>query len=854
MNDFISEFEINGKKYFFYDLSKIEKIKKMPYSYKIFIENLIRNGEIEEFLGVLNKGKINFNFRVLRILLQDFTGVPLIADLASLRDYLKEKGKDPKKVSPFLQCHLVVDHSLIVDYFGTNYSFKENVRKEYERNIERYKLLKWANENFKNFKVVPPGAGIVHQVNLEYLSKIVLSKKIEGKNFLIPDTLLGTDSHTPMVNGLGVLGWGVGGIEAEAVMLGLPYNMALPKVLGVKLLGRLAPGITPTDLVLTITEIIRNKKYPSWIVEFFGEGLKYLSAPDRATISNMAPEYGVLASLFPVDESTLNYLKETGRSKNLIKIVEAYTKKNFLFYDEKNIPEYDEIIEIDLSKIKTTISGPISPHQRNSISELKEIALNFMNKKIEAEDQLKDGSVVISAITSCTNTSNPNLIIMAGLLAKKAVEKGLKPKKWVKTSFAPGSKVVTEYLKKANLLPYLEALNFHLVGYGCTTCIGNSGNLIDWVQEEIIEKDLSTFAVLSGNRNFEGRINPYVKGSFLVSPPLVIAFALSGTVLIDFESEPIGFDSNGREAYLKDLLPDMEEVNQIKEKFLTKSDFKETYFQIFKGDENWKNLKSIKSDTFPWDKKSTYLKKPPFFDEIKKIENIKNGRILLILGDNVSTDHISPAGAIPAESPAGRYLMEEGVDKNALHSYGARRGNHFVMVRGTFGNFRIKNKMLEKEGPFTIKYPEKKEMFIYTAAMEYKKEEIPLIVIAGKNYGMGSSRDWAAKGTYLLGVRAIIAKSFERIHRQNLIGMGILPLSFGQEESYEDLNFKGDEIISIDIDKIAPLSKLKVLVEKPNGDKITFETIVKIENEYELKIYKNGGIFSLILSKMLNLY
>lgn len=853
MKDFLNELEINGKKYFFYDISKIEEIKKMPYSYRIFIENLIRNGEVEKFCGILNKGKINFNFRVSRILLQDFTGVPLIADLASLRDYLKEKGKDPKKISPLLKCHLVVDHSLIVDYFGTNYSFKENVKKEYERNLERYLLLKWASENFKNFKVVPPGAGIVHQVNLEYLCEIVSLIKIDGKKFLIPDTLLGTDSHTPMVNSLGVLGWGVGGIEAEAVMLGLPYNMTLPKVLGIKLIGKLSAGITSTDLVLTITEIIRTKKYPSWIVEFFGEGLKYLSIPDRATVSNMAPEYGVLSSFFPVDDKTLAYLKETGRKKDLIERVEVYTKKNLLFLDENNIPDYDEIMEIDLAKISTSISGPISPHQKNSISELKKRAFNFINKKIELGDKLKDGSVVISAITSCTNTSNPNLMIMAGLIAKKAVERGLKPKEWLKTSFAPGSKVVTEYLKKANLLPYLEALNFHLVGYGCTTCIGNSGNLIDWVQEEIIKKDLCTFAVLSGNRNFEGRINPYVKGSFLASPPLVIAFALSGTVLIDFEKEPIGFDSNGREVYLRDILPDMDEVNQIKEKFLAKRDFKRIYSEIFKGDENWKNLKAPKSDTFPFNEKSTYLKKTPFFEEIKKIENIKNGRILLILGDFISTDHISPAGPISPDTPAGKYLMEKGVEENALHSYGARRGNHSVMVRGTFGNLKIKNKMLEKEGPFTIKHPEKKEMFTYDAAMEYKREGIPLIVIAGKNYGMGSSRDWAAKGTYLLGVRAIIAKSFERIHRQNLIGMGILPLAFEQEKAYENLNFKGDEIISIDLDKIAPMEKLKVLVEKPSGDKITFEAVAQIENEYELKIYKNGGIFSLILSNILNL-
>lgn len=849
MDKFLNKFHLKGKKYYFYDLSTFKNIKKMPYSYRIFIENLLRNGEVEKAKEILEKKEISFNFRVSRILLQDFTGIPLIADLAALRDYLKKNGKDPEKVNPIINSHLVVDHSVIVDYFGTTYAFKENVKKEYERNEERYVLLKWAKENFKNFEVVPPGAGIVHQVNLEYLAEVVSQKRENGKNILFPDTLLGTDSHTPMVNGLGVLGWGVGGIEAEGVMLGLAYNMKLPKVLGIILEGKLPPFSTATDLVLTITEILRSKGYPSWIVEFSGEGLSSLSVQDRATISNMAPEYGVLASLFPVDENTIKYLEDTGRKRELIERVKIYTRENLLFFDRKNLPEYTETLKIDLSKIKTSISGPRSPHQRNSITKIKEKTLSFINKKIEEGDKLKDGSVVISAITSCTNTSNPTLMIMSGLLAKKAVEKGLTPKPWVKTSFAPGSKVVTQYLEKAGLLPYLEGLKFHIVGYGCTTCIGNSGPLPGWVEKEIKEKDLITFAVLSGNRNFEGRINPYVKGSFLASPPLVIAYALSGTMLIDFEKEPIGKDPNGKEVFLKDIWPSKEEVERVKKEVLDVKDFKKTYGEIFKGDENWKKLKTIKSKTFLWDEKSTYLKKPPFFEERNEFKPIFKARILAILGDNVTTDHISPAGAIPSEYPAGKYLIEQGVEVSKLHSYGARRGNHYVMMRGTFGNIRIKNKMVEREGSFTIKYPEGKEMFIYDAAMEYKKESFPLVVIAGKNYGMGSSRDWAAKGTYLLGVKAVIAESFERIHRQNLIGMGVLPLKFKDGENADNLKIKGNEILTIDIQDLSPEKPLKIKVQGEDNF-FEFEALPQFESEYELTIYREGGIFSAILKSL----
>jgi len=842
MKEFLKKLEIKGKDYFYYDISKIENIKRMPISYRIFIENLLRFNESNSIGPILKRKDESFNFRVSRILLQDFTGIPLIADIAALRDYLKKNGKDPKSANPKIPCHLVVDHSVIVDNFGTNYAYFENVKKEYERNKERYILLKWAEKNLKNFKVVPPGAGIVHQVNLEYFSEVVLNRK----NILFPDTLIGTDSHTPMVNGLGVLGWGVGGIEAEAVLLGFPYNMKLPKVLGIKLKGKIEKGITATDLVLTITEVIRKKGYPSWILEFFGEGLSSLQVPDRATISNMAPEYGVLASLFPIDENTLNYLKETGRKKSLIERVYFYSKNNLLFYDKEEKIEYDDVLELDLNNIKPSISGPKSPHQRNSLSDLKNVSLNFIGKEVEKGEKLKDGSFVIAAITSCTNTSNPDLMIMASLLAKKAVEKGLNVKPWVKTSFAPGSKVVTDYLKKAGLLPYLEALKFHIVGYGCTTCIGNSGSLIKWVEDEIKEKDLITFAVLSGNRNFEGRINPYLKGSFLASPPLVVAYALAGTSLIDLEKEPLCTDPNGREVFLKDILPSKEEIDLIKKNFLEPKEFKKNYSEIFKGDENWESLEVLKDETYPWDKDSTYLQKPPFFEEIEEIKDIKNGRILAIFEDNITTDHISPAGSIPSNYPAGKFLIDMGVEVKNLHSYGARRGNHQVMVRGTFGNIRIKNKMVQKEGSFTIKYPEGKEMFIYEAAMEYKKEGVPLVVIAGKNYGMGSSRDWAAKGTYLLGIKAVIAKNFERIHRQNLIGMGILPLTLKDE-----FDFKGDEIINIYIEGITLNNKIKVEVIKKDGEKTELDGIPQIESEYELQIYKNGGIFSTIVSSNL---
>ncbi len=847
--EFLKRIKISSKDFYYVDLSKVKDIEKYPFSYRVFLENLLRFQEIETFDNFI-KGErnISFNLRVYRLLMQDFTGVPLIADLAALKDFLKEKGRDPKIAQPSLPSHLVIDHSVIVDYFGTSYAYISNVKKEYERNIERYLLIKWAGENLKNFKVVPPGSGIVHQVNLEYLTEVVGIYKRKGKKILVPDTLLGTDSHTPMVSSMGVLGWGVGGIEAEAVILGFPYNMKLPKVFGIQLEGELPSGATATDLVLTITEILRSKQRQGWLVEFYGRGVESLELPDRATISNMAPEYGALTSFFPVDDNTLNYLKITGRKRELIKRVEFYCKENFLFRDLNSVPQYDETIRIDLSEIKPCLAGPRSPHQKVFLFQLKEKVDEYL-KDEKPKEELKDGSVVICAITSCTNTSNPNLMLMAGLLAKKAVEKGLSPKPWVKTSFAPGSKVVKEYLERAGLMPYLEALKFHIVGYGCTTCIGNSGPLPKGVKEKIEKENLTTFAVLSGNRNFEGRINPHVKGSFLASPPLVIVFALTGTVLIDLEKEPLGYDPNGKEVFLKDIWPKLDEIKKLKEKFINHKDFKKTYKEIYNGDETWENLEKIKGDLFPWDLKSTYLKKPPFFE--KKIEKfpLNKARILAILEDNVTTDHISPAGQILKESPAGKYLMEKGVEESSLHSFGARRGNDEVMVRGTFGNIRLRNLILKgKEGPFTIKFPEREEMFIYDAAMKYREEKIPLVIFAGKNYGMGSSRDWAAKGTYLLGVRAIFAKSFERIHRQNLIGMGVLPLKISDEETIE-LNLEGSEIISINEEEIKRGEKIRVSVEKENGETEEFYAIPQFESDWEFYVFKNGGIYSLITSK-----
>lgn len=848
------------------------KIEKLPFSIRVLLENLIRNCEKidEEIIESLLKwdGKIKFQkeipFYPSRVLLQDFTGVPLILDLAAMRNKMKEMGKDPKKINPFIPCDLIIDHSVQVDYFGTDDSLKKNMEKEYERNKERYVFLKWAQNSFKNLKIFPPGSGIIHQVNLEYISDVITQREINGENFIFPDTVIGTDSHTTMINGIGVLGWGVGGIEAEAALLGEPLYFLFPEVIGVKLKGKLKEGVTPTDLVLYITQKLREKKVVGKFVEYFGEGLKNLSVFDRATVANMAPEYGSTCGFFPIDEEVIRYLEWRGKDA---KLIEKYSKENLLFYDYSIEPTYSDILEIELSSIPPSISGPSRPHDRLSLDEAKEKIKVFISKTIKEERkiiisndltyELKDGDVVIAAITSCTNTSNPYLLFSAGLLARNAVKRGLKVKPYVKTSFAPGSIFVKRYLEKSNLLPYLEALGFHIVGFGCTICIGNSGPLFEKIEKAIKENNLIVSACLSGNRNFEARVHPLVKMNFLMSPPLVIAYAIKGTVLWNPFEEPIGFDPNGEPVYLKDIWPSNKEVEEFLNKYLSKEDFIECYSKIYEGDENWKNLEVPKGDLFEFDPSSTYIKEPPFFEgfEPKEIEikDIKNARCLVFLGDSITTDHISPAGEIPEDSPAGKYLISLGVKPDDFNTFGARRGNHEVMMRGTFGNVRLKNKLVpEKEGGFTLKFPENKILTIYEAAMDYKKEGTSLLVIAGKEYGSGSSRDWAAKGPYLLGIKAVIAESFERIHRSNLVQMGILPLQFLEGENAEKLGIKGDEIFEIEgLEKdIYPLKRLKVKAKRDGEEKV-FEVILRLDTHMEIEYIKYGGILPYVLTKFI---
>lgn len=893
--NFLSEIKINGKTYKFYDIKKVKDIQKFPFSIRILLENIIRNYDgflvNEEHLNLI----LNYNAKNLpdkeipympvRILMQDFTGVPAIVDLASMRDACKKFNKDPGIINPLIPVDLVIDHSLIVEAFGTIYAFEKNVELEYKQNEERYKFLKWAQKAFKNFRLVPPGLGICHQVNLEYLSKVVWFKD----DLLYPDTLLGTDSHTPMVNGLGVVGWGVGGIEAEAVMLGQPLYMKIPEVIGLRLVGELREGVTATDLVLTIAETLRKYGVVDKFVEVFGPGLDYLTVPDRATISNMSPEFGCTITYFPIDNQTINYLKLTGRSDELINIVENYAKENLLWRENEEEIIYTDVIELDLSKIEPSVAGPKRPHDRIKLSELKNKVKEFLEKdykikpseesisRFESEGghlkngelrtyeikkenihfELKDGSVVIAAITSCTNTSNPSVMIGAGLVAKKAVEKGLFKKPWVKTSLAPGSRVVTKYLEKSNLLPYLEALGFHVVGYGCTTCIGNSGSLPEKISKAIVENNLVTASVLSGNRNFEARIHPLVKMNFLMSPMLVVVYSIVGRIDVDILNEPIDYDPNGEPIYLKDIWPSQKEISEIIHKVLDPKDFIENYKNIFEGDERWQKLEVEFSELYKWDENSTYIRRAPYFDNMKlEIENPKdilNARVLVMLGDSITTDHISPAGSISPKSPAGQYLISKGVDIKDFNSYGSRRGNHEVMIRGTFANVRLKNLLVDKEGWWTIYLPENKEMTIYEASLKYKENNIPLIVLAGKEYGSGSSRDWAAKGPYLLGIKAVIAESFERIHRSNLVGMGILPLQFKQGENYKTLGLNGREIYNIKgiSEGLEPRKLLKVEAIKEDGSKVEFEVICRLDNNVEIEYYKNGGILQYVLRRFL---
>ena len=909
--DFIRKLRIKDQEYTIADINLLQEkgladVKRLPFSIKILVENLLRklDGRVvreEDLLNIARWQKkyeepIEIPYHPARVLMQDFTGVPAVVDLAAMRDAIKALGGDPLKINPLVPVDLIVDHSVQVDYYGTHDALKKNVAKEYDRNAERYALLKWAQKSFDNFRVVPPNSGICHQVNLEYLGKVVLTDETDGKKLAYPDTLVGTDSHTTMIDGIGVMGWGVGGIEAEAVMLGQPYYMSIPQVIGVKMVGELNSGITATDLVLVVTEMLRQHNVVEKFVEFFGPGIKKLNVPDRATISNMTPEYGATLGFFPVDEKTIRYLMLTNREERAA-IVEGYTKATGLFYTGEEDPEYTEVLEIDLSTIGPAVAGPARPQDRIPLKDLKknfgailgcaydrDADMPHLSKfhdesgsqtvrpsacspdrprtyKVNLNGQKAEighGSVVIAAITSCTNTSNPFVLLGAGLLAKNAVQNGLKVPGYVKTSLAPGSKVVTRYLQDADLMTSLEAIGFHLAAYGCTTCIGNSGPLHPEIEKTIAENDLTVAAVLSGNRNFEARIHQSIKANFLASPMLVVAFALAGRIDVDLTVEPVGLDSNGAPVFLKDIWPTNKEIDTLIQKHVKKEYYEHEYNTIFDGDEFWKNLKISETETFKWDNRSTYIKRPPYFENFtldhEDLSNVNEARALLFLGDSVTTDHISPAGAIPAEYPAGKYLIAKKVAAKDFNSYGSRRGNHEVMMRGTFGNIRIKNTLVSpREGSFTLKLPEKKEMFIYDAALEYARSATPLVVLGGKEYGTGSSRDWAAKGTTLLGVKAVIAESFERIHRSNLVGMGVLPLVFKDGQSIESLGLDGSETFHIaGIEDIKPRAVLQIMAINENGHKIDFEVIARLDTEVEVEYFQNGGILPFVLRRILN--
>jgi len=878
--------------YGFYDINELEskgiaQISALPFSVRVMLESLLRNEDGYqvtkkdiEALARWGDGAEDtiVPLKLARVILQDFTGVPAVVDLAAMRDAVAQHKGNPARINPVVQVDLVIDHSVQVDAFGTDYAFSLNVQKEYERNLERYELLKWAQQALKNFRVVPPGTGIVHQVNLEYLAKVVLSEQKDGATLAFPDSLVGTDSHTTMVNGLGVLGFGVGGIEAEAVMLGQPYFMLAPKVVGLKLYGELQEGATATDLVLTITEMLRKHGVVGKFVEFYGPGVDKLSLQDRATIANMAPEYGATVGFFPVDEETLAYLRQTGRPQWLVELVEGYTKAVGIFRTSKGEQKvrYSEYLELDISTVEPSLAGPKRPQDRVPLKDVKKSFVSLLTKpakergyemsqekthttvvvkRTDYEFALTHGAVVIAAITSCTNTSNPTVMLGAGLLAKKAVLAGLRSKPWVKTSLAPGSRVVSDYLVASGLMPYLEALGFHVVGYGCTTCIGNSGPLPSDIAKAVEAGDLVAVAVLSGNRNFEGRINPHARASYLCSPMLVIAYALAGRIDIDFATEPLGFDPNGRAVYLKDIWPSMPEIRDEMRSALDPELFRTQYARVFEGDEQWQSLQAPAGELYLWNSASSYIQKPPFFETLHAPEpkSIKGARVLLVLGDSVTTDHISPAGAIPVKSPAGQYLISKGVKPEEFNSYGSRRGNHEVMIRGTFANIRIKNLMLEGiEGGYAKKLPEGDVDFVFNVAMRYKQEGTPLLVIAGKEYGTGSSRDWAAKGTYLLGVKAVLAESFERIHRSNLVGMGVLPLEFVQGQNRETLGLNGYEVYDIlGLEDLQPRKVLEVVAKRDDGFVTRFQAVARLDTVVEVDYYKNGGILHTVLLDIL---
>ena len=874
---------LNGIEYHYYSLPAAEQgglndLSRLPFTLKILLENLLRHTDghtvtVDDLKAVIEwlkqkKSDREIVYRPARVLMQDFTGVPAIVDLAAMRAAIKKLGGNSEQINPLSPVDLIIDHSIQVDQFLLPDAFMINAKMEMERNHERYEFLRWGQKAFRNFRVVPPDTGICHQVNLEYLAKAVWTQEINGKIYAYPDTLVGTDSHTTMINGLGVLGWGVGGIEAEAAMLGQPISLLIPEVVGVKLIGQLQEGITATDLVLSVTHRLREKGVVGKFVEFLGDGLRHLSIADRATISNMSPEYGATCGFFPIDETTLDYLRLSGRETQSVDLVESYAKIQGLWHDPKAEPVYTDLVTLDLSTIRACIAGPKRPQDQVELSNLAKTFDKFLaeNKRSEEKEksfstdanyELHHGDVVIAAITSCTNTSNPNVLIAAGLLAKKAVEKGMTRKPWVKTSFAPGSQVVTRYLEKTNLQKYLNELGFTLAGYGCTTCIGNSGPLPEPVEKTVIENDLIVSAVLSGNRNFEGRIHPLVKANWLASPPLVVAFAIAGT-LIDLTKDPLGKDKSGNPVYLKDLWPTNDEIAH-EVATITSKMFHDTYANIFIGTDEWRAMKISESDTYAWPLNSTYIQHPPFFDGMdvtpEKIKDIKGARILALFGDSITTDHISPAGSIKPDSPAGQYLQSKGVAIKDFNSYGSRRGNHEIMVRGTFANIRIRNEMIPGvEGGFTKYIPSGEVVSIYDAAMRYKNERTALVVIAGREYGTGSSRDWAAKGPKLQGVVAVIAESFERIHRSNLIGMGILPLEFPERVTRKTLQITGTELIDIIglTHQMKPRMPVKVVIHREDGNQTEVNLILRIDTINELDYYINGGILQHVLRGMLN--
>lgn len=914
----LSEITIGGKTYKYHSLPALAKtlgvdLSKMPYSHRVLLENLLRfeDGEvvtkkdIEAFVNQspYEESTYEIQFTPSRVLLQDFTGVPVVADLASMREAMVKKGGDAQKINPLQPVDLVIDHSVQVDYFAQSDALERNVRLEFERNKERYEFLKWGQKAFKNFQVVPPATGICHQVNLEFLASVAMTGKKNGEDFIYPDTLVGTDSHTPMVNALGVVGWGVGGIEAEAAMLGQPVTMLIPQVIGFEMKGKLPPGATATDLVLTVTQMLRKRGVVGKFVEYFGDGVSTLSVADRGTLGNMSPEYGATIGIFPVDEKTIEYLKLTGRHEYAER-TEAYYKAQGMFGSRERAT-FTDVLTLDLSTVEPSLSGPSKPHDRSSLGRVRNSFRNFVKNRFEkdlasmdseridqwvnyngalssrqpeteAEHPDKDfgplgncyevndplggryklthGSIVIAAITSCTNTSNPDLMVGAALVAKKAHARGLKAKPWVKTSFAPGSQVVTDYLKSADLLKELERVGFDLVGYGCTTCIGNSGPLPTHIQEAIEKGNLATSSVLSGNRNFEARIHPQVLTNYLASPPLVVAYALAGNINMNLQVDPVGHNEEGEAVYLKDIWPTSEEIAEVVQKYVTDKAFSRIYNDVFTGDKNWQGIKAPTGDTYDWDDGSTYIKNPPFFDkyliEEAKDSEIKGARIFGLFGDFVTTDHISPAGAIGKSSSAGQYLINHGVEQKDFNSFGARRGNHEVMMRGTFANVRIKNRLVDKEGGFTRIFPENKEVTMFEASEHYKSNRTPLVVFAGKEYGTGSSRDWAAKGTRLLGVRAVVAQSFERIHRSNLVGMGVIPLQFKEGENAETLGLTGEETVDIlGLDQMRPKCPIKVVIHK-DGQSKEIECVLRIDTPNELKYVKSGGILPFVMNRL----